>query len=257
VRLWAVIALAGCGRVGFDLTDATGPGARVCAAPVGHDEDRDGVDDACDGCPHIADPDQIDSDGDGVDDVCDPNPTVPRDHIVLFDPFTGPRPEWVGEGATVSFANDQLIVDTRSGPMALYRNEAPADDVYAIAGHVGAGGAGQRQLGLLMDTTGLATYYCELNGNASTTAFFGGTYTYDHSTYTPMMRSNAQGPVENRDFTLTAQHAPPTLVCQTDWPADMGQVSNTIPPMITPTRFTLILSGLQIQLDYFIQIHSD
>ena len=37
------------------------------------DADGDGVADAVDNCPEVANPDQLDSDGDGVGDACDPD----------------------------------------------------------------------------------------------------------------------------------------------------------------------------------------
>jgi hypothetical protein len=71
IRGWSLV-LASCGRIGFDPSD--GVVTPVCMVPVGHDEDHDGIDDACDVCPHVADGPQLDRDGDRVGDACDPDP---------------------------------------------------------------------------------------------------------------------------------------------------------------------------------------
>jgi hypothetical protein len=67
VRLVWLLVITACGRVGFgDVLDASDAhGAKRACMPVGHDEDGDGIDDACDGCPYIYDPTQPDEDGDG------------------------------------------------------------------------------------------------------------------------------------------------------------------------------------------------
>ncbi len=89
-----MLALAGCGRVGFESNPDAGlrDGA---VDPGGHDEDGDGVPDAVDPCPHLRGS-TADRDGDGVGDLCDPNPDAPGDTIALFatmapgdQPFTG------------------------------------------------------------------------------------------------------------------------------------------------------------------------
>ncbi len=59
----------------------------VCLAPSGHDEDHDGVDDACDNCPHVAQTTFSDDDTDGVGDACDPNPDR-KDTQIAFLPMT-------------------------------------------------------------------------------------------------------------------------------------------------------------------------
>src|SRR5947209_3615967 len=45
------------------------------------DDDSDGRGYVCYNCPHIANAGQADGDADGVGDVCDPNPITTGDHI--------------------------------------------------------------------------------------------------------------------------------------------------------------------------------
>jgi hypothetical protein len=84
-----------------------------CADPVGHDEDADGIDDACDNCPTYANPLQEDSDADGLGDACEaPGEAGLLSRIDVFDPFwTGPTPEpplWTDVGGTWSAVADAI-----------------------------------------------------------------------------------------------------------------------------------------------------
>ena len=261
VAVVALVAATGCGRLGFDaMHDAPVPGAdgvAVVCSPVGHDEDGDGIDDACDNCPHLPNPLQEDADGDRVGDVCDPHPAEARDHIVLFDPFTQARPEWTFSGSAYSIGGDRLLIDARGGQVRGDLSTPPTNDTYTLGGHVSVGVTGQRQLTLLVVQDITHVYYCDLNGNEGPTAFWAETYTRDGITYSSTVGVNAQGPMENRDFMLRMTHEPPSMTCETTWPADSAQIGALIPPGITPSLFAFGVIGVAVQLSYFIQIHSD
>jgi hypothetical protein len=67
-----------------------GGGPLPCELATTHDEDDDGVTDACDNCPGIANEAQSDQgDGDFVGDACDPD-TTRADRIALFQSFAEP-----------------------------------------------------------------------------------------------------------------------------------------------------------------------
>jgi hypothetical protein len=50
------------------------------------DEDSDGLGDVCDPCPPFAD--NQDTDGDGLGDLCDPHPASAGDQLIAFEGFT-------------------------------------------------------------------------------------------------------------------------------------------------------------------------
>jgi hypothetical protein len=94
-------------------------------APLGHDEDGDGIADTGDVCPNVYDPAQTDTDGDGVGDICDPHPHENTDRIVYFEPFAnidrwttvGVNAQWTLEAdtwrqASASTVDEIAVFDT-------------------------------------------------------------------------------------------------------------------------------------------------
>jgi hypothetical protein len=254
-RILIVVVIPGCGRLGFDAMasgDAPTLDATLCAAPAGHDEDGDGIDDACDGCPHIADPAQPDADGDGVDDACDPHPGL-VDHIAFFDPFVSQRPEWSFSGFTPTYANDQILDDARGGNNSMILTVVPTNDRFEVGGHLGAAATMARQVAVVVDGSGADYYYCELFDAGNPT--FALSY-YDGTNYVHVDASGAQS-LHDGDFRIAMSTDYPNAGCSTTWPATSAEVSGVIPISVSPVKIEVLLEQLDAQLDYFIQIHTE
>jgi Thrombospondin type 3 repeat len=62
-----------------DQTDSDSDGVGDCCDPDAPDADSDGVADSCDNCPLVYNPGQADSDADGIGDECEASPLCPGD----------------------------------------------------------------------------------------------------------------------------------------------------------------------------------
>ena len=252
LRAGLLIWIAACGRVDFGaLADS---GSRC---PAGHDEDRDGVADACDNCPHVPNPDQADGDGDGVGDVCDPHPVEPRDHIVFFDPFVDVRPEWRVITGAPMIHGDQLLADTRAAALVLGYTANATTDQFTYAGHIGDAAAGaQHQLTIAIGDSATNFYFCELNENLGA-SMLNLTFTHMPGSFTQFATTPATGPIANGAVQLQLSIEPPNDTCSTTWPTTAPEISGPIPSGFPPTGMSFGVQGVVIALDYFIQIHSD
>lgn len=250
-------ALAGCGRVGFDPVGLDPGGADASAACVeaGHDEDGDGIDDACDTCPHLADPGQADRDADRVGDRCDPRPDLPGEHILFFDPFTELRADWSTRGVTPISDGESLFVDTRQRRTNFDLAITPALDRIEIGLRVGAGFAGARQFGLRgVDLPGW--YYCELY-DPDAAPKFGLTYTSGDGTYRALQSADLPGPIEHSAAIVRMNHSRPTIGCEVSWPELETLLESPTPGGLEATSINMAAVGVELWLDYFIVIRSD
>ena len=110
-----VVVLCGCDDV-FRLDTVRLPDASVpltCEQLTSHDEDHDGIVDACDDCPGIPNPDQGDIDKDGVGDACDPS-AMTNEHIAWFESFaeTDVQNAWQLQKGTWAFDGESVVYDS-------------------------------------------------------------------------------------------------------------------------------------------------
>lgn len=251
--LWIALAAAACGRYRFDArVDAE---SRACM-PVGHDEDGDGIDDACDGCPHVADPEQVDSDGDGVDDVCDPFPDTPTESIAVFDPFRSLQSFWVVPALAPTVTGDSLEFDAVGSQAFLNLLPTPTDDYYEFGGAIGAAGPPSTQVQIAVySDNGAGFYYCELYDFGGMYSHFDLAYTQDGNTFSTGKIANVQAPLGNGPFTLSLARRAPNVECSTAWTPG-GADTEPIPGGIAEQHISLGINNIAVRLDYFIQIHT-
>lgn len=254
-RWLVVLCAAGCGRLQFDerlTNDATvSNDAKACVA-LGHDEDGDGVDDACDVCPATAD-DQRDTDGDGVGDACDPLPTA-SERIVFFDPFLTTNAEWA-YGSIAQVTNDSLVIPALGRGTTSELITPPSGERYRIVGGVGNVGTGNRQLSIQIGSTGAGRYYCELFEDP-TRRYISITDTLDGNTYNSLAKQALVAPFANGPVVLTFDHRPPNLICSASWGALEYEINATVPSGIAANKVFLAVTDANVVLTSFTRISS-
>jgi hypothetical protein len=149
VLVFGCLVVAGCDYVlrldPVTVPDGAGPDA--ACVPVGHDEDKDDLDDACDPCPYSPTNDG-DFDGDGIADTCDPDTSTPN-RVLLFDGFAALNTSLTVTGGT--FGND-LWTPTPTTSNAILA-PAGADPVWIVAGVdvQGVDVTGYHEVGVIFD----------------------------------------------------------------------------------------------------------
>lgn len=249
-RSVALIALAGCGRVGFgavaglDGDGGTGDG-RMADSPfdvvqLGHDEDGDGIRDIDDPCPHLAG-NAADGDGDGVGDLCDPNSGTPGDAIAAFytmgpgdQPFTVGVDDdgvWTQMPDSLVFTGDQGGDNNLFGHMSLARTlgsvrvGAAFDITQVFATPSGV----QNQIAIAVHDAP-PTYITELNQISGSFSNSSITH-YDGTNFTPADIDVLDGGIHTGLLTTQSTHVINTSVrFDTAWPGESytEQVNDTV-----------------------------
>jgi hypothetical protein len=230
---------AACGRVGFALL----PDASL------HDEDGDGVPDVRDNCPQLANPDQADRDGDGVGDVCDPEPTIPRQSILMFAPLTGPDPRIVADPQW-TFGADTW--DFAGGGAAELRTRFALKDVdlwvELEVTAVGTGVAQQISMGVGEDH--LPYYYAELYQDQSDAPKAAITV-YDGTTYLTLSLAPLPSRIHTGAVVMHEQLrvASPHAELAASWPGEPYDVIASTPSYPGGDVFAVYVNDVTVRLD--------
>lgn len=254
-RASVLLAVAACGRVGFDPEAVTGDALHADAPGCSdsHDEDGDGIDDSCDVCPHVSDVEQGDRDGDRVGDACDPEPDLSRQELVLFDAFITADPSWMTVG-TVAVMDDHVQLGGTDASGVFFRRIVPEADTFVIGGET-MGTQTQRHLIAVIagDEVGPGSFYCELyDDGAAANLFFTVTTdgtTFDHPAGIPISRfASGSGRLH---FDLS----PTTVGCATTWSGNMATLTSSRPAQAADI-VSVYAENVLLRLRYFVHIRT-
>jgi hypothetical protein len=240
-----LVVAAGCGRLEFGATDPPD-------APVGHDEDADGLGDLADPCPHVAG-DMSDGDGDGVGDACDPNPAQPTETIVFASLTAGDHPfesidgyiqeadslRYNGLSSTLSFERDITNVRFELG-----------FEIHALVG------TGQHQLAIGIERGAEPFYFVELNENDAGTLKDCGVISYDIANgYLFLASSTHNGMHVGRGAVrLDATVNNPRFAVVAGWIGEMYEATAPTPAYGGGPVTRIVFNGLDVSLSYFVAI---
>lgn len=245
---WLVLVLAytACGRVGFDAPASDA----VPDVELGHDEDEDGVADLDDVCPHLAGT-QDDSDGDRIGDDCDPEPSNPRQQVVLFatmqpgdQPLAIDSGTWTQLADALRFDGNVVGVLRRSGNLRSARM-AIGVDIEAVLG-----ATAQHQLSLGASPNTSPDYFVELNeigvvSQASITEF-------NNGAYTPLATAPlATGMHPGRATLQGTQDAGTRMTTMTGgWDGEPYRLMASTPGYVGAVQFQIAINNLVCEVRY-------
>ncbi|MBA3540165.1 MAG: hypothetical protein H0T79_11100 [Deltaproteobacteria bacterium] len=241
----AVVALAACGRVGFEPGPADGA--------FGHDEDGDGVADVTDVCPHLPGA-QLDRDGDGIGDDCDPEPDLDHQRLVRFATLTPEdQPFTLNMEGAWSPGADSIHTDGSAYAQLRY-------DVPLTSGRIAIGadltsvvGTDQHQFALSVEGPSLPRYYVELNELAADDFSWAAITIFDGTTYmSPATEALPQG-IHTGEVTL--QHtfvagSSPRVTLDGGWPGEPHHVELDAPGYEGGTGLIVSINSLVVDIRY-------
>ena len=244
------VVIAGCGRLDFDRVELIA----ADVAPIGHDEDGDGLGDTADPCPHVSG-DDGDRDGDGVGDACDPDPAVAGDRIRVFStlragdhPFADISP-LVQEDDGLSYAGDITGLNLLL-PLANGRFEI-GFDIRALVG------TGQHQIASGVEAGTQPYYFTELNENVTGLKDVA-VVSYDATNGYQFLGSVPHGGMHPGAGILRFDVAtsPPTFTVVAGWVGELYTATASTPEFSGGTGITVVFNGLDFVMRYVVMIDS-
>jgi hypothetical protein len=270
LRLVCLLALVGCGRLGFDLGGSGDGDARMGdvlfdAVPIGHDEDDDGIRDVDDTCPHLGGP-QTDTDGDKVGDLCDPDPAVAGNSIVSFYTMgPGDQPFTLGnvndDGTWTQLADAVRFDGALGGDNNLY-GHAQFDGTWAsvrvamgidLQTVVLGSASNQNQIALAVHA-GAPNYFIELNQQPGVYDVASLTF-YDGTNFSQAQSADlANGMHPGALFMQTTQIVNTRVDGEIGWPGEVyqGGVMDTV--YQGATRIEMNMNNVHFEIRYLIII---
>jgi hypothetical protein len=252
-RPLCIVVLAACGRVEFGDhgPDASGGHAEDAgsAASVGHDEDGDGIADAFDNCPGLANADQANRDGDGVGDACDPAPLVAGETLLRFSSFEMVDAAY-GLGSNMRYASDAVHVGASSKQQTLASGLSfgDADFWYRLRIESRLSGS-PHKVAVEVGESGAPYYYVELYEDAS--GAVANIEHYDGKNYGAVRSLPLAGSIHTGELVLHLQTrtSPRTFTFDASWDGEPYHVTADTTGFSSGVNYSLTLENFTADIE--------
>jgi hypothetical protein len=207
--------------------------AVMCPPTIIHDEDNDGLDDSCDGCPTVMDNPPTDSDGDGLPDACDTDFGSGNHKILAAWMFTSPDEltnYFNNNGAYFQLADNGRMLVEHGATIETITSYVPVKIELRMAGIYNGGTANEVVIhhgGAICHLMGADCMNSDLTGSCVDMEGGGG---------------SAYGPASSQIFRAVLYQYNNRVYCRVDGPST-ATVSETLQLTFTQLQITTSVMG--------------